>query len=115
MAPFVVSGSLTYARAVIQDLGDFSMFRSPAKCAARIGQAFSQTLSSIRIPPNSIQMMPDIKRNGRTFSDGVGVCSKEVLHKIWDQYSTARGSKPTVIQVRIQGMAASVPSFFGLS
>ena len=105
MAPFVVSGTLIHARAVIQDLGDFTKIRSPAKCAARIGQAFSQTLTSIRLPPEAIEIMPDIERNGRTFSDGVGTCSVEVLHKVWDAYKTARGLKPTIIQLRIQGMS----------
>ncbi len=104
MAPFVMDGTLTLAATVIKDLGDFSTIRSPAKCAARIGQAFSQTMSSIKVPPEAIQTMPDTIRNGRTFSDGVGVCSREVMQKIWDQYTVAHGSRPTVIQVRIQGM-----------
>jgi hypothetical protein len=108
MAPFVLNGTLTLAPTVIKDLGDFSRIRSPAKCAARIGQAFSQTMSSIRIPPEAIQTIPDTTRNGRTFSDGVGVCSKDILHKIWDQYGAAGGSKPTVIQVRIQGLALNI-------
>lgn len=103
MAPFTIGGSLIYAPAVIKDLGDFRLIRSPAKCAARIGQAFSQTFSSIHIPPEAIISIPDVKRNDRTFSDGVGTCSTEVLEKIWREYPQARGLKPTIYQVRFMG------------
>jgi hypothetical protein len=103
MAPFTLNGSLVHARLVIKDLGDFKAIRSPAKCAARIGQAFSQTLTAVKIPPEAISIMPDIERNGRTFSDGVGTCSLAVLQTIWKTYSQARGLKPTVLQIRFQG------------
>ncbi|KAL8801528.1 MAG: hypothetical protein Q9182_004370 [Xanthomendoza sp. 2 TL-2023] len=77
MAPFVWKGELRYARAVIKDLGEFSDIRSPAKCAARIGQAFSQAFSSVQIPEKAFRLLPEIKRFDtkgicRTFSDGVG-------------------------------------------
>ena len=104
MAPFVDKGTLTYARSVIKSLGDFTKIRSPAKCAARIGQAFSQTLSSITLPSEAITVIPDIKRNGRVFSDGTGTCSKDLLQRVWDKDRTARDPKPTVLQVRIQGI-----------
>ena len=104
MAPFILNGNLIYARSVIKDLGDFSLIRSPAKCAARIGQAFSQTFSSVSIPQDAFFTMKDIIRNGRTFSDGVGTCSPAVLQKIWEKYSQARGLKPTVLQIRFQGI-----------
>ena len=103
MAPFTLNGSLTIATAVIEDLGDFRLIRSPAKCAARIGQAFSQTFSSIHIPFEAFKIMPDIERNGRIFSDGVGTCSTEVLEKIWREYFQARGLKPTIFQIRFMG------------
>lgn len=108
MAPFTSENCLTYARMVIKDLGDFSAIRSPAKCAARIGQTFSQTLSSIAIPPEAFEVIPDIERNNRTFSDGVGTCSSAVVKKICARYQqAARGLKPTVFQVRFQGMKRS--------
>ena len=103
MAPFVLDETLIFAQNVIRSLGDFSLIRSPAKCAARIGQAFSQTLSSVQIAPAAFQTMPDIERNGRTFSDGVGTCSSEVLQEIWSKYTQARKLKPTVLQIRYQG------------
>lgn len=105
MAPFTFNGSLTHARSVIQDLGDFSQIHCPAKCAARIGQTFSQTFSSISILPGEHRVIPDVERNGRTFSDGCGTCSYEMLQKIWDGYSQARGLKPTILQIRFQGIS----------
>lgn len=41
MAPFVKAGSLMFAEKVIKELGNFSGIRTPAKCAARIGQNFT--------------------------------------------------------------------------
>jgi len=105
MAPFVLNGTLTYAQFVIKNLGDFSTIRSPAKCAARIGQAFSQTLTSISISPEAFGTMDDVERNGRTFSDGVGTCSLTVLQKIWKKYTQGRKLKPTALQIRFQGMS----------
>ena len=41
MAPFGKNGITVRARDVIRDLGDFTHIHCSAKCAARIGQAFS--------------------------------------------------------------------------
>ena len=106
MAPFIMEGSLVFAQSVIKGLGDFTLIRSPAKCAARIGQAFSQTFSSVSIPPEAISELPDVKRNGRTFSDGVGTCSAAILDEVWKKFTQARGLKPTVLQIRFRGACA---------
>lgn len=103
MAPITTYSDTIHAREVIRRLGDFSHIRSPAKCAARIGQAFSQTMSSIKVPREAIEIIKDVERNGRTFSDGVGTCSRELLHQIWDQYATREALKPTILQIRFQG------------
>lgn len=108
MAPFIWNGELRFARAVIKDLGDFSAIRSPAKCAARIGQAFSQAFSSVNIPGECFRALPDVERldsNGirRVFSDGVGTCSKSILEKIWAAYAQSRAWKPTLCQIRYAG------------
>lgn len=44
MAPFEKDGVVIRARDVIRDLGDFTHIHCSAKCAARIGQAFSGKL-----------------------------------------------------------------------
>ncbi|KAI9780131.1 MAG: hypothetical protein M1839_006968 [Geoglossum umbratile] len=103
MAPFSYNGDPLYARGVIADLGDFSKIRSPAKCAARIGQAFSETFSTVHIPADAIQKIPDVKRLNRVFSDGVGTISPAVLQRIWNEYALSRELKPTLFQIRFQG------------
>lgn len=47
--------------------------------------------------------MPDVKRNGRVFSDGVGTMSSSVMRKIWKAVPSMRDLKPTCFQVRFQG------------
>ncbi|KAI9768710.1 MAG: hypothetical protein M1840_004705 [Geoglossum simile] len=98
MAPFTYNGELHYARSVIAKLGDFSQIRSPAKCAARIGQAFSETFSTIHVP--NVQEIPDVRRFNRVFSDGVGTISTSVLQRIWKEYALSRELKPTLFQIR---------------
>ena len=72
MAPFEKNGTIFRARDIIQDLGDFSHIHCSAKCAARIGQAFSDTIFSVPIPDTAVvtETKDDVERNGRCFSDG---------------------------------------------
>jgi hypothetical protein len=107
MAPFVYNGSLIYHNEVIRDLGNFSHIRTPARCAARIGQAFSDTRDAITFAPGTVKdnnELADVERNGRVFSDGVGTISREALEHIWDKLASGR-MKPTVLQIRYQGMS----------
>lgn len=103
MAPFTIDNQILYARGLIASIGDFSKIHSPAKCAARIGQAFSQTFSSVTLPKDAIRYMPDVQRNDRVFSDGVGTCSMSVLKTIHKAYGQSRLLKPTLLQIRFQG------------
>ncbi|KAK5049094.1 hypothetical protein LTR84_005517 [Exophiala bonariae] len=103
MAPFVHEGRLLLDRMLIQGLGDFSRIRCPAKCAARIGQAFSETPTAITIPPGVAREIPDVERNGRVFSDGVGTVSRGVLEKIWAHLPTTRNGRPLLFQIRYGG------------
>ena len=57
MAPFVHEFEPLNARGVVARLGDFSSIRSPAKCAARIGQAFSETNGRVRLSPGAVQVV----------------------------------------------------------
>jgi hypothetical protein len=88
---------------IIQDLGEFSVIRSPAKCAARIGQAFSDTRTAVPIDPKIVWDAVDVERNGCCFSDGVGTMSTSLMYKIWDRLSKAPLSKPTCFQIRYRG------------
>jgi hypothetical protein len=103
MEPFTHNGSLLYDRMLIKELGDFSKIRCPAKCAARIGQAFSETPIVITLAPGVVRAMKDVQRNGRVFSDGVGTISRSIMHKIWEALPKIRNLKPTCFQIRFQG------------
>ena len=103
MAPFTHNGTLLHSGLVIKGLGEFSQIRSPAKCAARIGQAFSDTLTAVSIHPDCVEIMRDVERLGRVFSDGVGVISRSIQQRVFKQYAISQKLKPTVFQIRYAG------------
>lgn len=104
IAPFLYRGVWHDYFQVISYLGDFGSIRSPARCAARIGQAFSETPYAIEYSTNGIigTLVKDIEHHGRVFTDGVGMISQEVNDLI-------RGALPqqmsdsTCYQVRLGG------------
>ncbi|KFY38800.1 hypothetical protein V494_04194 [Pseudogymnoascus sp. VKM F-4513 (FW-928)] len=100
MSPFFHNGSLLLDRMLIEGLGDFSNIRCPAKCAARIGQAFAETPTAITLKPGVAKVMNDVERNGRVFSDGVGTVSMSVIKQIWDSLPRASQKKTTLFQIR---------------
>lgn len=103
MAPFVFNGELLDSAKVISNLGDFASITCPGRCAARIGQAFSDTVSSVDVPVRAEVEIPDIKRNGRNFSDGVGTISRDMLERIWAMSEKKYQHKPTILQIRYAG------------
>ncbi|KAK8226196.1 RNA-directed RNA polymerase [Phyllosticta capitalensis] len=105
MAPFIDGNacSLIASPEVIKGLGDFSKIQSPAKCAARIGQAFSDTRNTVSIPPQAVRRINDVVHHGHTFSDGVGTISAKLLKKVWRSYERQNVSKPTCLQIRFAG------------
>ncbi|EEH16788.2 hypothetical protein PABG_06875 [Paracoccidioides brasiliensis Pb03] len=103
VAPFVSGGTLYNATVIIQNLGRFDHIHSPAKQAARIGQTFSDTLTSIPISFDMLSVGEDVERNGRVFSDGVGTISPSLMYEIWKDHSLRAKVKPTVFQIRVAG------------
>ena len=103
MAPFYANGFQTHF-SVIEDLGDFSEFNSPARCAARIGQAFSETPFAISLQEYGIrhETIRDVKNGERIFTDGVGTISPEVVRIIQSVLPSRKG-KPTCFQIRFAG------------
>lgn len=93
-----------FDRKLIQGLGDFSEIRCPAKCAARIGQAFSETPIATTVEARVVQVIPDTERDGRVFSDGVGILSRALLEKLWAALPLERRGKPRAFQIRYSGM-----------
>ena len=100
MAPFVHNGSLIYYNDIIKYMGDFSGIQIPARCTARIGQAFADTRDAMTFTPGIVE------RNGRLFSGGVGTISQEALEGIWGKLSSSR-MMPTALQIWHQGMYVS--------
>lgn len=103
MAPWVNKVELIHSKIVIGALGDFSQLREPARCAARIGQAFSDATHTINIQPEWESEMPDIKGNNRVFSDGCGTISKNLLSIIWQEFAKTGRRHATVLQIRYRG------------
>ncbi|KAK6495086.1 hypothetical protein TWF481_003114 [Arthrobotrys musiformis] len=93
---------------VIERLGNFKDIKIPGKCAARIGQAFTDTVANIKIDDFMIFHREDITNRGPdgktyTFSDGCGVISRPLLERIWKKGDFNTEPKPTVFQIRFQG------------
>ncbi|KAJ4365647.1 hypothetical protein N0V83_008267 [Neocucurbitaria cava] len=107
LAPFEQEdGVIVCASDIIRDLGDFSHIHCSAKCAARIGQAFSDTIFSVTIPSTAyiIEVKNDVMRNGRCFSDGCGTISYSLLRQVWRALPPERRQqRPTVLQIRYRG------------
>ncbi|RGP68784.1 hypothetical protein FLONG3_8047 [Fusarium longipes] len=105
-APFVDKElRLQSPEVILKDLGDFTDIRVPAKCAARIGQAFSETPFAVPILKTNIvpRFIDDVKSTdgSRVFSDGVGTISQEALEEIRPYLSM--NSAPTCLQIRWGG------------
>ncbi|MBE3049773.1 RNA dependent RNA polymerase, partial [Candidatus Bathyarchaeota archaeon] len=91
---------------IIRDLGDFAHIQIPARCAARIGQAFSETPFSVDIDEHEIYQdyIPDVKSadGERTFSDGVGTISLEAAKVLWGALPRT-SNKASCFQIRWAG------------
>ncbi|OJJ50415.1 hypothetical protein ASPZODRAFT_164365 [Penicilliopsis zonata CBS 506.65] len=118
-SPFFEGGAMQTYFTIIKALGNFSHITSPARCAARIGQAFSETPFALALKENSVTVVniPDIKSadGSRVFSDGVGTISWDVVEKIWASLPRRKGS-PTSFQIRMggaKGMLALDPRLAG--
>ncbi|KAF3766441.1 RdRP-domain-containing protein [Cryphonectria parasitica EP155] len=91
---------------IIKALGQFSKIRSPARCAARIGQAFSETPFSISLDEHGIKVkdIEDVTSEDgtRVFSDGVGTLTWDVIDIISD-ILPQKANPPTAYQIRCRG------------
>ncbi|OAG12010.1 RdRP-domain-containing protein [Paraphaeosphaeria sporulosa] len=106
MAPFWRRERLETYLTVIPQLGRFEDITSPARCAARIGQAFSETPFAISLYYNGVQhnRIPDVMtRDGdHMFSDGVGTISRRALEAIRDAVLRGKAAA-TCFQIRWGG------------
>lgn len=108
MADFVLDRKIMTPERLIQQLGDFDHIQTPGRYAARIGQAFSDTINSIHVDLTAEVNIPDVKRRGadgvmRIFSDGIGKVSMGMVERIWAQSRDLERDRPTVFQIRYGG------------
>ncbi|KAF8542541.1 RNA dependent RNA polymerase-domain-containing protein [Trichophaea hybrida] len=121
MAPFEIEGRRMDAGTVVRSLGDFSQIRTPGRYAARVGQAFSDTIGSVLVDAENEVRISDIERNDstgklRNFSDGIGKVSGKMVERIWETSETIGKAMPTVFQIRYagaKGMIALDPTLKG--
>jgi RNA-dependent RNA polymerase len=100
-----------------QHLGDLELQdrQIPAKWCARLGQNFSTT-RGISVPVHVKPTDTDVKRNGYTFTDGVGKISPELVRKISEELGYPREDPPSVFQFRLggcKGVLAVTPELSG--
>lgn len=93
-----------FAELIISGLGDFGTIKSPARRAARIGQAFSETPYAVDLDVNKIEVLkiPDVERNAHVFSDGVGTISPGAAEAVYRVIPESKGF-PTCFQIRWAG------------
>ncbi|KAL4862886.1 hypothetical protein BDV12DRAFT_178207 [Aspergillus spectabilis] len=104
-APFVdENDNLQTYFTIIKAIGTFSNITSPARCAARIGQAFSDTPFALNLKDHGISVlsMLDVEMNGRVYSDGVGTISQGAVEAIRNILPPRKGL-PTCFQIRLGG------------
>ncbi|GAN07814.1 RNA-dependent RNA polymerase 1 [Mucor ambiguus] len=63
-------------------MGVFSHEKVVAKHAIRMGQCFSSTRPVYTLEEDEVEYIDDVKRNGYTFSDGVGKISPELAKEV---------------------------------
>lgn len=108
-APLIVDGSrVVNAEDIRNSIGNLSSIRCPARFAARLGQAFTTTLYSIKVPRSEIAVVDDIKSNcGKyEFSDGVGRISPDMvalLNKAGKKSTRSSKKAASVFQIRLDG------------
>ncbi|KAI8333219.1 RNA dependent RNA polymerase-domain-containing protein [Blakeslea trispora] len=89
------------ANKIRQWMGVFSHEKVVAKHAIRMGQCFSSTRPVCTLNEHEVEMIPDIERNGFTFSDGVGRISVSLAEQVAIQMDLR--SNPSAFQFRLGG------------
>lgn len=85
--------------------GDLSSIRVPSRYAARMGQVFSSTISTIRIEENQIQFADDVWDDELKylFSDGVGTICPKLARKVMHVLRIGLERTPSAFLIRFAG------------
>lgn len=91
------------AQLIRESLGDFSTLTHPGKYLARLGQCFSSTRCAYQIPSDvKVYEIDDVERNGYTFTDGIGLVSRDIMDEI--KRILRKPNEPIcAVQVRLSG------------
>ncbi|KAL2609809.1 hypothetical protein R1flu_028382 [Riccia fluitans] len=73
-----------------------------AKYAARMGQCFSSTYSTLKVFPDEMLQIPDVKRNNYVFSDGCAKISPTFAAEV-ARMLRLEGNAPSAYQIRYAG------------
>ncbi|KAF9469267.1 RNA dependent RNA polymerase-domain-containing protein [Collybia nuda] len=105
------------SKSIRDAIGDFSgstLLKHPSKYAARLAQAFTATVSSVKIWPDQWEQVDDLGKEPYQFTDGVGTISQTLGDKIWaalcaERRDNRRNSvKPSAYQIRFLGFKGVV-------
>ncbi|GAB4829586.1 RNA dependent RNA polymerase, variant 2 [Ancistrocladus abbreviatus] len=87
--------------------------RNIAKCAARMGQCFSSTYATVKVPSWEVNSeLPDIERNGYVFSDGIGMITPQLADEVAEKLQLKEGA-PCAYQIRYAGCKGVVACWPG--
>ncbi|CAI2179492.1 5586_t:CDS:2 [Funneliformis geosporum] len=108
------------ANAIRTSMGEFRDIKVPALYASRMGQCFTSTMGTLKLNPDQVHEIMDIKRNNYTFSDGCGKISLSLAKRAAKEYYGTKNLKddeiPSVFQIRFggcKGMVAVDPNLEG--
>ncbi|RIB03115.1 RNA dependent RNA polymerase-domain-containing protein [Gigaspora rosea] len=93
------------ANLIREFMGDFSKIKAPALYAARMGQCFTSTISTLELEEGQVKKIRDIERNGFVFSDGCGNISPGLAKLAAKHYWGTQYDDeiPSVFQFRFGG------------
>ncbi|KAL0729941.1 hypothetical protein Bca4012_026034 [Brassica carinata] len=83
--------------------------KNVAKCAARMGLCFSSTYATVDVMPHEVDTeLPEIERNGYTFSDGIGTITPDLALEIMEKLQLDSHCSPCAYQIRYAGFKGVV-------
>ncbi|KAF9465122.1 RNA dependent RNA polymerase-domain-containing protein [Collybia nuda] len=105
------------SQSIRDSIGNFSgtkLLKQPSKYAARLAQAFTATVSSVKIQRKQWEQVPDLESGAYLFTDGVGTISQALGDRIWAALCSKRHDegknsvKPSAYQIRFLGFKGVV-------
>jgi RNA-dependent RNA polymerase len=106
---FFAEGKDITVQQIKQWMGNFPQ-DNVAKHAARMGQCFSSTYCTVEVPIKEVEHLPDIKRNGYEFSDGIGKITPDLAMEV-TQTLQLNFNPPSAFQIRYGGYKGVVATW----